>query len=53
MLRKLLSLTWWNERVVEVPEHFSDWLAPRWYPVLVCLVCAGVVALFVWSMSRP
>jgi len=28
---------WLNERVVEVPEHYYDWMAPRWYLGIVAL----------------
>lgn len=53
MLRNLLSWRWWNERVIEIPEHYFDWMAPRWYPVLVCLIVAAVAALVIWSMGQP
>lgn len=46
---KILSYTWWNERVIDVPEHYFDWMAPRWYLVIVVMAYAAM-AWMIWDM---
>lgn len=37
---------WLTEPYVEVPEHYYDWMAPRWYVALVgCIYVALVTAV--------
>ena len=45
-LRRLVSWRWWNERVIEVPEHYYDWYAPRWYILVVVTAYIAMVIAF-------
>lgn len=50
-----LSWHWWDERCVEVPEPFHDWMAPRWYLVMVglaYLTMAGLSGYGLFSLMK-
>lgn len=50
---KYLKWSWWNERVIEVPEHYFDWMAPRWYLVVVIVAyLLGFVAMPLYCLTR-
>ena len=52
-MTKLLSPRWWNERVVPVPRHMQDdWIAPRWYLVIVALAYTIMLGIFVFGMTQ-
>jgi len=51
-LKRLVSRQWWCERVVEVPEHFYDWYAPRWYLIVVAVAYSLMAGMFINGMWR-
>lgn len=51
MVHFLVSWHWWNERVIEVPEHGFDWMAPRWYMIPVCFAYGFLFWGFVQALK--
>ena len=38
-----------NERTVEIPEHYYDWMAPRWYVGIVIMAYCLMIWIF-WNL---
>ena len=50
-MSKVLSWNWWNERVVEVIEPYGmDWIAPRWYLVIVACAYLFMVSMCIYGI---
>jgi len=49
-IHRFFSWRWWNERVIEVPDHYYDWYAPRWYMIFVVAGYIAWLAAFVKAL---
>ena len=48
-LSNLFKWSWWNEKTIEVGEHWHDWMAPRWYGyVVVPLAYLIMLGMIIW-----
>jgi hypothetical protein len=48
---KAFNLDWWLERAIDVPDHYFDWMAPRYY-LLIVAVAYLLMGFMVFDMLR-